>query len=227
MKKRISLLAIALLVTATLLSGCNSNTEKDSANIYVKGILDTIYLGQQSNEFLDITKIDTVTQLGEEYENGMKAEASYFSYYFTLNSAAETFEKELIDMYKNIYQFSKYEVQPSSQEGDVYYVDVIVSPIDIIYKVVEEDLPAYVDGFKSSAENGDFESLSKEEYDALYARGIVQMVEDRMQNPGYDEEQTITVEVTQSSEDGLYHIRGNGLAEIDEAIIKYQSKPSV
>lgn len=221
MKKHITLLITVLLLASILFSGCAKNEEIDFANIYVKGILDTIYLGQQSKDFLDITKIDTLAELGEEYENGMKAEANYFSYYFTLSSAAEGFEEELVDMYKDIYQHAKYQVKPSSQVEDVYYVDVLISPMDIIYKVVEEELTDYIESFKAAAENGDFDDLSKEDYDKLYADGLIAMIAERMANIGYYEEQTVTVEVTENSEDGLYYIRGNGLAEIDELIIKY------
>lgn len=221
MKKMTTLLAVALLFVSTLFSSCAKDVDTDFANIYVKGILDTIYLGQQSEDFLDITKVSTFSQLGEEFENGMKAEASYFTYYFNLSTSLESLEAELIDMYKNIYKSAKYEVSPSSLIDDVYYVDVIVSPIDVIYKVVEEDLTVYIENFKASAENGDFDNLSKEEYDELYASGIIEMVQERILTLGYDKPQTITVEVTASSEDGLFYIRGNSLAEIDKVIIKY------
>ena len=221
MKKTITLLTIILLLVSTLFSGCGNNAETDFANIYVQGILDTIYLGQQSENFLDITKIDMLSQLSDEYENGMKAEANYFSYYFNLDSASTAFENELIDMYKDIYQYAKYQVQASSQIEDTYYVDVVVSPIDVVYKVVEEDLAGYMESFQSSAENGNFDELTEEEYNNLYVSGIIELVQGHMQNLGYYEDQTITVEVITDIEDGLYYIRGNGLAEIDEVMIKY------
>ena len=221
MKKTLTLFIIALLLVSTFFSGCSNNPEIDVANIYVQGILDTIYLGQQSNDFLVITKISTLAQLGEEYENGMKTEADYFSYYFNLEAASEDFEEELMDMYKDIYQYAKYQVQTSSQIGDIYYVDVVVSPIDVIDKVVKEDLASYLEGFQFSAENGDFDELTEEEYNDVYVSGIIELVQGRIQNLGYYEDQTITVEVITDNEDGLYYIRGNSLAEIDEAMIKY------
>ena len=221
MRNTLTRLMIAVLLLATLFAGCTKEPEIDFANIYVQGVLDTIYLGQQSKDFLDITKIGTLSQLGEEYENGMKAEADYFSYYFNLEDGAEAFEEELIDMYKAIYQHAKYEVRASSKIDATYYVDVVVSPIDVIYKVVEEDLASYIEDFEASAEDGEFDELTEEEYNNLYTSGIIELVQENLQSVGYYEDQTITVEVVENSEDGLYYIHGNGLAEIDEIIIKY------
>ncbi|NCB42403.1 MAG: hypothetical protein EOM59_07255 [Clostridia bacterium] len=221
MKKTISILMMILLIVLSLFSGCGKDSEMDFANIYVQGILDTIYLGHQSKEFLDITKIDTLSQLGEEYENGMKAEADYFIYYFNLGSASEQFKEELIDMYKEIYTQAKYEVQASSETGDIYYVDVVIHPIDVIYRFVEEDLASYIESFRISTEDRDFDDLTEEEYDELYASGIIEKVQENIQDLDYYETQTITVEVALHEEDNLYYIQGNGLAEIDAAIIKY------
>lgn len=221
MKKILSLSMVALLLMSISFSGCSNKPEIDFASTYVQGILDTIYLGEQSSEFLDITKVNTLSQLEEEYEKGIKAEAEYFFYYFDLTSDFANFEDELIAMYKNIYQSAEYQVQPSIKTGEIYYVDVVITPIDVIDKVVEEDLADYIESFRETSENGEFEEFTEEEYNNLYTSGIIELVQGRIQNLGYYEEQTITVEVVADSEDGLYYIHGNGLAEIDDTIIKY------
>lgn len=221
MKKILTLSTMILLLISISFSGCGNEPEIDSASTYVQGILDTIYLGEQSSEFLAITKVNNPSQLEEEYENGIKAEVDYFSYYFNLDSASAAFEEELTDMYKSIYQHSKYQVQPSIKTDETFYVDVVISPIDVIYKVVEEDLASYIESFRAASENGELDGLTEEEYNNLYASGIIELVQKRIQNLGYYEDQTVTVEVVAGSEDGLYYIHDNSLAEIDAIIIKY------
>lgn len=221
MKKRmVLLLAAALMITAAF-SGCGSPAESDFAQTYVQGVLDTLYLGQYNEEFLAITDYESVDELAEDYENGILVETDYFAYYFDVALLTDATRAELADLYKEIYSFSNYQVQPSSGDENAYSVEVTISPIDVMKKVVDEDMDYYLESFQRLYDNGEFDSLTEAEYEDLYAAGIIALIRDRMADIGYLEDQTLTVSLAPSQEDGLYYIQNNGLAQIDEYIIQY------
>ena len=221
MKKRIALLLAVTIISMAAFAGCGSGSQKDFAAVYVQGILDTLYLGQYNSDFLALTDYESEDQLAREYENGILAETDYFAYYFNVSTLSEKTRADLQELYKEIYSFSKYKVNPSTGAEGSYDVDVVISPIDVIQKVTQEDLPDYLESLRESFEDGAFEDLTEVEYEDAYALGIIALIKDRMTDIGYLEDQTLTVHVVKDAEDGLYYVQDDGLAQIDEHIIKY------
>lgn len=221
MKKRMLLLLAAALMITAAFAGCGSPAEDDFAKTYVQGVLDTLYLGQYNEDFLAITDYESVDELEEDYENGILVETDYFAYYFDVSLLTDATRSRLAELYKELYSFSKYQVAPSSGDENAYTVEVTVSPIDVIKKVVDEDMDYYLESFQRLYDNGDFDSLTEAEYEDLYAQGIIALIQDRMADVGYLEDQTVTVSLAQDETDGLYYIQNDGLAQIDEYIIQY------
>ena len=221
MKKRIALLLAVTIISMAAFAGCGSGSQKDFAAVYVQGILDTLYLGQYNSDFLALTDYESEDQLAREYENGILAETDYFAYYFNVSTLSEKTRTDLEELYKEIYSFSKYQVNPSTGAEGSYDVNVVVSPIDVIQKVMDEDIQDYIASLQARYEDGTFEDLSEEAYEDIYVSGIIGLIKDRMTDIGYLEDQTITVHVVKDAEDGLYYVQDDGLAQIDEHIIKY------
>lgn len=221
MKKRMALLLAAALMITAAFAGCGSPAEDDFARAYVQGVLDTLYLGQYNEDFLAITDYESADDLAEDYENGILVETDYFAYYFDVSLLTDETRTMLVELYKELYRFSKYQVAPSSGDESEYMVEVTISPIDVIKNVVEEDIEYYLESFQRLYDNGDFDSLTEAEYEDLYAQGIIALIQDRMADVGYLEDQTVTVSLIQDEADGLYYIQNDGLAEIDEYIIQY------
>jgi len=221
MKKQITVLLITAFIISMAFSGCTKKIVQDLPQTYVQGILDTLYLGQYNEEFLAITAPNSTDQLMQEYENGINTEVDYFAYYFNLPTLSSKSRLVLIDMYKDIYIYSKYQVKPSVNQGNVYSIDIVVSPIDIIYNVVQEYIAGYIEDMNNSQESGEFKDLTEEEYNEMYVLGIVEIVQNNIENLGYLADQTVTVRVGIDQEDGLYYIKDDDLAKIDECVIKY------
>ena len=218
MKKGIRIRSIIVLLSILTLAGCGSQeAPPDFAQVYVRGILDTLYLGEYSGDFLSVTDTQDPAALEAEYLAGLETEVNYFAYYFGIGELTEPAKEDLTELYRELYQLSRYEVQPSILENGSYIVNVIVEPLDAIDRVVKEDLDTFAAELKAASAN----TMTSGEYEEHYIEGLIGLIREKMETPGYYESVTLTLEVVQSPEDELYYIKGNGLAEIDEQIIQY------
>lgn len=218
MQKSIAILSALLLSGVLALSGCaQPEAPPDLARVYVKGVLDTLYLGEYSEDFISLTDTRDPGELEREYLAGLDAEADYFSEYFGVGELTENARKQVKDLYRDLYKLARYEVSPSLLENEIYSVDVAIQPLDAIDRVAREDLETYAAGLKTSLSP----DLSQEQRTDAYVEGLIGLIREKMEEPGYFEPVTITLEVSKSSEDGLYRIEGKGLAEVDEQLIRY------
>ncbi len=214
-KKGLALTLSALLCLGVL-AGCGSSF---SATDLVKGNLDLIYLNQYSSEYLDSVNL-TKEEADQQYEDGIAVEVEYFCNYFevVLDSCDDTIEPQITELYHKIYEHSKYEVGEETRNGDTYLVELTVYPIDIMQKVLEEDMEAFGTQWQERTAAGEFET--EEAFETAWAQGIIDLVSARVDTIDYLDPQTISVQVTQG-DDGLYSIDSNDFSRIDELIIAY------
>lgn len=218
MKKTLYALFVILLLAIPALGGCGEQeAPPDFAQIYVQGILDTLYQGEYTEEFLTVTDTEDPAELEAEYLAGLDTEVNYFAYYFGIDELSESAKTDLTALYRDLYRLSRYEVLPSVPLEDDYIVDVIVEPLDVIDRVVKEDLESFAFEMKSASSYG----ITSDEYEQQYVEGLIERIREKMETPGYREPVTIKLEVVRNSDDGLYYIKGNGLAEIDEQVLRY------
>ena len=147
-KKRVAI--IWVLAAVLLLAGCGGGFD---ASGYVRGVLNNIYLGDSAEytKMVDITE----EEAAEEYEQGIEVEADFFLQYYGIGEVSDDVYQQIVDMYKTIYQQSKFEVQEAVKNGDDYNVEVLISPIDVIVNS-EEDISAAVDEFVAAADPADY-----------------------------------------------------------------------
>ncbi len=218
--KFISLVLTVILVTAVF-GACGTSFD---AGTFVKGSIDSTYLGTWDEAYLDII-VDTEEDLKESYESGLKVEADYFISYFDLAQEYVTEEmyQEIIDIYKEIYSHLKFEVGAVAKGEDYYTVTVTIHPIDIIKKINENDSDAFYAAWDARWENGDFEEMSDEEFEHEWAREILDLVKSKLPTIGYLEPETIAVQVVLegAGKEQYYTIAQNDFERIDELIIKY------
>ena len=137
------------------------------------------------------------------------------------------------EFYRDLYRLARYEAAPSIETGGagesgvagnaeggkmLYTVDVTVEPLDAVLRFVDEELTAYAQQFKAETPK----DLPAAERQMLYVAGLLEGIRGYMKAPGYLEPVTISVEVSQDTGDELYRIRGNGLTDIDEQMIRYR-----
>ena len=114
-KKRAAI--VCVLAAVLLLAGCGGGFDADR---YVLGVLNNIYLGDSTEyrEMVDITE----EEAAEEYEQGIEIEADFFLQYYGIGEVSDEVYQQIVDMYKTIYQQSKFEVQEAVANGDDYNV---------------------------------------------------------------------------------------------------------
>lgn len=214
MKKHLGFLT-ALLVLVLALAGCGGGF--DAAQL-LQGNLDVLYLGQYDETYLKSVNL-TEEQATAYYEEGMETEMEYFAYYFDIDSSlisAET-KQSIIDMYKQIYAYSKYEVGDTTKNGDTYLVQLTIYPIDIIDKF---DAEAFQTNWQQRVASGEFDSMSNAQFEEAWTQSIVAKISERLNKVGYLDAQTISVQITKDA-DGYYGITDNDFERIDEMIISY------
>ena len=209
-KKRVAI--ICVLAAVLLLAGCGGGFD---ASGYVRGVLNNIYLGDSAEytKMVDITEEEAAA----EYEQGIEVEADFFLQYYGIGEVSDDVYQQIVDMYKTIYQQSKFEVQEAVKNGDDYNVEVLISPIDVIVNS-EEDISAAVDEFVAAADPADYpDDLSIN--DAL-ARILVDVINGNMPELGWQDQKSIIVKV-EKDDAGYYGLSSDAISQLDQDMIAY------
>ncbi|MCL2036692.1 MAG: hypothetical protein FWG83_04810 [Oscillospiraceae bacterium] len=213
--------ALSVCIMAVTFTGC---FESFDASKFVKGNIDSVYLGQFDKDFVKTIK-ESEAEIRQMYENGLETEADFF---FLLFEIAEEYidpamKKEVIEMYREIYKKAKYEVGESTKSGTTYSVSVTVHPIDVMQRVLEKVEEDWVEDFFSRIENDEFEEMSTEEIETIWARGVIDIAKNEAKIIGYLEPQTITIRVatTGSGNNKVQSINDSDFEKLDELIISY------
>lgn len=216
-KMKVMALALAAALCLGLLSGCGSF----SASELVKSNLDLIYLDQYSDDYLKKVGLDK-EQAEQQYEGGLEMEAEYFADLFSieLDTCGDEVRQQIIDLYRQIYTHSKYEVGTESRSGDTYLVQLTVYPIDIFQKVADEDTDSFWENMQTRADAGEFADMTDEEYEVVWAQAVIDMVAARIDSIDYLDPQTISVQVVKD-DDGVYSIDTSDFNRIDSLMIAY------
>lgn len=216
-KMKVMALALAAALCLGLLSGCGSF----SASELVKSNLDLIYLDQYSDDYLKKVGLDK-EQAEQQYEGGLEMEAEYFADLFSieLDTCGDEVRQQIIDLYRQIYTHSKYEVGTESRSGDTYLVQLTVYPIDIFQKVADEDTDSFWENMQTRADAGEFADMTDEEYEVAWAQAVIDMVAARIDSIDYLDPQTISVQVVKD-DDGVYSIDASDFNRIDSLMIAY------
>lgn len=231
-KKRAAALGLAL-VMAVGLSACTGSSEKDVTTL-VQGNIDEIYLGKFDADYLKMVD-STEEEAKQAYLDGLEVEAEYFANYWGIVDASygesyedldESLQSDIVDLYKEIYSKSKYEIQPATKQSDgSYTVKVLVDPIDIMEQAVDlytndeyEPLNEFWDKYAET----DFSVMSDEDYNAYtheYGELVVQLVRDQLPNLGYKEQKSQAIQVEKT--DDVWSINADDWGIFDSYVIYY------
>ncbi len=210
--KRFAALALALALALSL-AGCGAM--EDVSRTLVQGNLDEIYLGKYSDEFLELVDI-TADEAEANYLQGLQTEAEFFMYYFDITYPTEELTNELVELYKEIYSHSRYEVGESTKVDDTTYgVQLTIYPIDIMQKVVDQSEPVITE-----LNNQTFDTY--EAYDAAWAEAFIQLCRDNLDSVGYLDPVEMVVQVKRD-DNNVWTIYEDDFQDIDLAMIHYPS----
>ena len=177
-----------------------------------------MYLNKNSEEYLDMVG-STVAECEKEYEQYIRNEVEYFKDFMDISNVSDETYQRMADICKKLYSKCKYEVGEVTKSSDRYLVSVTVYPIDVISKAEEENIPAFEKEFGDKMANGELDELTDLEREELWADGIISAVESEMDNLGYLEPVTISLQVIEE-EDG-YILSSDDLVRMDELVIQY------
>lgn len=222
MMKKVLALLLGAMLCLSVLAGCGSSF--DAGNL-VQGNLDLIYLNKYTNSYLESVDM-TKDEADNEYESGIAVEVDYFIDYFYLDMdyCDASVEDQIAELYREIYDHSKYEVGEVTKSGDNYLVSLTIYPIDVISKVVEEDWETFctewTDEMTEKVNNGEVDAEDSVAIENSWAQGVIALVKSRLDSVGYLNPQTISVQVV-SNENGIYSIDSGDFSRIDGLIIAY------
>lgn len=229
MKSRKIPTVVALaLALSLLMSGCGllsmlGGTDEAMRDL-VQGNLDEIYLGQYNEEFLELTNT-TEAEAEQYYLDGLNLEAQYFAQYFLIENLTDEIKAEIVELYKDIYSHSKYEVGEAAKiDDDTYGVPVTVYPMDIIQNVFDE-VSAALDEYNAGFSDEEYNEIISDEdayaaYDAGWAEIVIGMVRDAVPGIGYLDPVDMVVQV-QLGDDEYWSIADNDFSEVDATMIYY------
>lgn len=234
--RKLSAVLVFALCAMLCLSACGSldlgGGEEEDVTLLVRGNIDVIYQGKYDPDYLEMVD-STEAEAERDYLDGLAVEAEYFAYYFGIVDPdyGETYDildadlqNELVELYREIYSHSKYEVQTAvEQEDGSYTVRVLVDPINVIQLAVDayEDYEP-LNEFWAKYADTDFGAMSDEDYLAYtheYGYLMVQLVRDQMPNLGYMEQKSQSIQVQEV--DGVLSMNDDDWGIFDSYVIYY------
>ena len=146
-----------------------------------------------------------------------------FAYYFDISNMTDEIKAEIIDLYKEIYAWSKYTVGEASKlDESTYAVKVVVSPLDI-FVLVDEAFDEAMEPFYTKYANVDISAMSDDEYNAYdkeWADAVIALCREKLPEMGYLEDRSLVIQVT-LDEDDYWVMSGDDFNSLDEIIIEY------
>lgn len=218
--------------TVTLTTPGAEDSDLNDVRLLVKGNIDSIYQGKYDPAYLELVGI-TRAEAEQDYLSGLDIEAEYFAHYFgivepdygdTYDMLEESLQNAIVDLYDEIYSYSRYTVVDTVQYSDgTYSVRVVVYPINIMELAMDAyaDYGPYV-AFNEKYAGADFNAMSDAEYLAYtneYGHVIVQLVRDQLPNLGYSDQKSIAIQVDEVN--GGLDMNDDDWSRLDDYIIDY------
>lgn len=204
-------LLIVLLAAMCLFAFAACGAEFDPI-AYVQGSFDSVFHGTVTEEFVDsLDDVDSVEDYEAQYEELLTSITDSTLASMGITEPGEALKADTTEMFKNIFNASKYEVSSEAVENEdgSYDVEVTVYPL-LTYMEVCNDSDGSV---TAAAESRVTSDMSYDEIMMVFMEELIAEINAELANPTYDEAQTRTVHVY-IDEDGYYNIDEDDMAEI-------------
>lgn len=226
--KRLAALSLGAVMVLSL-AACGGDVTPDEAMAYIQGELDSCYLGKYNDDYLELMDLTAEEAEEQNYVWNTEAEADIMMDAFSMYPTEET-TAEMVELVKELYSYSKYEVQSASKlEDGSYAVTVSIEPIDILVQYTEQnDISALWSNMLEKhgiATQEDMDAMSDADYEALendYAAAIIQGIRDLIPNLGYEPAQSLVIQL--QLEDNVYTMAGTDWQHLDGMIIDYNGQ---
>ena len=213
---------VAALAAAALLclTACQNLT--DDATAFVQGELEAAYLGQISQDYIDVTENMTEAAAREKHDYKVEEEAEDFLSYLAVDMPTDAVIQRARELVEEIYSHAQYTVADAKQlRGGDIVVEVTISPIEIMPQLTSEFLQETWDTVLS--ENGITTQEQLDEQfqtmDEQYAMALMDEVERLIPRLAYGTDQVVMLQMKE--EDGYYSLVDSGVQKLDEIMIDY------
>lgn len=214
MNKRIKI-SICLLLVICMLLGLTSCGAASNYQAYVRSLISSNYLGV-TGEYVKLTGTNDEDAEAMYLQNVTRLADNLSSYYSLDISADPELAPAMVELAKQIYSKTKFDVGKAYKDNNIDYVDVTIYPINIINQTNAEIIE-YVQGFNTAVENGDYNDYSKEEYEYEFASGIIGILAGAVSDIEYADPETVKVRIIVT--DDSYYIGNEDFRSIDSYII--------
>lgn len=216
--KRALAAALSLCLVGALAACGGGLTEKD-AETYVKGHLDSAYLGIYDKAYIELVEDMTEADAREMHENNVADEAElYLLDFLEVDYPTDEINERAVEVMEKLYAKSKYTVGTGSKtkDGD-FVVEVTVSPIELCDLLTQDD-------FFDALDEAGFDDAETEEelaaVDAVFGLLMLDTLENKLDEVEYGENQIVMLQLKKDS-DGYYGLVDAGMQKVDEVMIDY------
>lgn len=223
--KKLAALSLAAAMAVTL-AACGGGVTKNDATVYIQGELDSTYKGQYNEDYLKLMDMTAEEAERDNYVWNLEAEADIFMNALEINPTEEN-KAKVVELFKEIYAHSKYEVQPASKlESGSFAVEVLIEPIDILVQFadttdISEIYGDLLDKYGITTPE-EYDAMPDEDYEAMeseYADAIVSAIRDLIPSLGYEPQQSVILQL--KLEDDTYTLVNTDWQKLDDMIVDY------
>ncbi len=211
-KRRLRHVFMACFLIASMmfvLTGCG---KKFDASRYVKGCLDASTKGVFT-DYCDMTN-STEEEVKEQYETRMSTELESMIGSITMT---DEMKQRYLSIYKQIYSNCKYEVGEAKEGRDQSYtVPVKVCRLNIFKSALDETQQRLQQRMEEMIRNK--QPTSTELTMQAYVEILAGVFEEKLQNPEYGAEETVTVSVVVNSDSDEYKIADEDYVKLFAAL---------
>lgn len=211
-KKIISLL---LIIPILVFTGCDLFFDPST---YVQASLDAIYKGDFTTylEMVDISQ----EKAQQNYEEGYKSEADIFAQRYNIKSLSDGIREQIEQLYQYLYSKVDYTVGENQKTEDGYSVDVTIRPITF-FAAEQQKITDYSNQFNADVLNGAYNDLPEQQFEDVYALGLLDIFNADKENISYGDEQILSINVQKDKENNSYFINTTDLFKLQQAVIVY------
>lgn len=196
------------------LTGC-LHRKKTAYQGYMQNILDVNYKGDFDGYVKD--NDGTEEDASVMYSDTIDYLANQLINHYSLNNAESDDVTAIFDeTAKVIYAKSKYEVSKAYKNGEDYYVDVTVYPMNILNQAFD-DVFSYIDEYNKKIAAGDFNNTAKEDYEKEFAQGIADILQEKSANMDYLNPVVVSVKIVDDGD--YYSADASGISQIDASML--------
>lgn len=183
-------------VMGVSLVGCGGKKKEDlNAEQYVayaQGLMDASFHGQYAT-YMEMTGA-TEEEAQARYENRIDALAKGLAEYYLIETHTADVNNRLHVIAEEMYQKTAYSVANAVMDKGtgMYTLEIKVTPLAYLQDV-EKPVGDYMDDLNTRMIAREFEDMSDTEYEAMYAEGILGILEEYLPTASYGEDEVVKV----------------------------------